>query len=227
MNTRTVNYGLLSLDRSRSLAFNYIYDIPSLARTNSFLDNSLGRQIFGGWQLSGVSSFTVGAPLTLGYSLTGIGAQERNRRITGSEDFAPRLVLTCNPNLPRSERTTLAFIDTKCVAPGLKGSIGNDSGVDTVRGPGLNNWDISIFKKFNYGESAERYIQLRLEMYNAFNHTNWATMNSTAQINPNTGQIVNLPSAVGRDGFGALTAVRATGLPGSPRIIQLAAKVYF
>ena len=227
LNTRAVNYGLLSLDRSHSLAFNYIYDIPSLARTNSFLDNSLGRQIFGGWQLSGVSSFTVGAPLTLGYSLTGIGAQERNRRITGSEDFAPRLVLTCNPNLPRSERTTLAFIDTKCVAPGLKGSIGNDSGVDTVRGPGLNNWDISIFKKFNYGESAERYIQLRLEMYNAFNHTNWATMNSTAQINPNTGQIANLPSAVGRDGFGALTAVRATGLPGSPRIIQLAAKVYF
>lgn len=95
-----------------------------------------------------------------------------------------------------------------------------------MRGPGLNNWDISLFKKFKYGENPQQYIQLRLEAYNAFNHTNWATMNSTAQFNPTTGQLVNASPAV-RDGFGALTAVRATGLPGSPRIIQIAGKVYF
>jgi len=226
LDTRHVNYGLLSQDRSHSLTFNYIYDIPSLARPNSFLDNQFGRQIFGGWQISGVSSFTVGQPLTIGYTLTGIGNAERNRRITGSEDFGPRVVLTCDPILPRGDRTILAFINTSCVAPAQKGSIGNDSGLDNVRGPGLNNWDISLFKKFKYGEDPQRYIQLRLEAYNAFNHTNWATMNSTAQFNPTTGQLVNASPAV-RDGFGALTAVRATGLPGSPRIIQIAGKVYF
>lgn len=226
LDTRRTTYGLLSLDRSHSLTFNYIYDIPSLARPNSVLDNPLGRQIFGGWQISGVSSFSVGAPLTIGYTLTGIGNAERNRRITGSEDFGPRVVLTCNPNLPRGKRTIVSFIDTSCVAPAPKGSIGNDSGLDTVRGPGLNNWDISLFKKFQYGENPQQYIQLRLEAYNAFNHTNWGTMNSTAQFNPNTGQLVNASPAV-RDGFGALTAVRATGLPGSPRIIQIAGKVYF
>src|SRR5437868_4301556 len=41
-NTRAVNYGLLTLDRSQGLTFNYIYDLPSLARKNSFLDNSIG-----------------------------------------------------------------------------------------------------------------------------------------------------------------------------------------
>jgi hypothetical protein len=36
-----------------------------------------------------------------------------------------------------------------------------------------------------------------------------------------------VPNTSNRDGFGALTAVRAAGQPGSPRIIQLAGKIYF
>jgi hypothetical protein len=221
--TRRANYGLLGLDRSHGLSFNYIYDIPSLARPGTALDNAVVRQIFGGWQISGLTSMSAGSPVTLGYTLTGIGAPERNRRITGSEDIAPRVVLTCDPNLPRGERTIQRFIDTSCVAPAPRGSLGMDSGVNTVRGPGLNNWDISLFKRFQYGESRQRNIQLRMEMYNAFNHTQWGGFNSTAQFNPTTGALVNAASPTNRDGFGALTAVRAN----SQRIIQMAVKVYF
>jgi hypothetical protein len=61
-------------------------------------------------------------------------------------------VLTCDPNKKHGDRTIGAYIDTSCFAPAPKGSIGNDSGINTVRGPGLNNWDMSIFKKFYYGE---------------------------------------------------------------------------
>jgi hypothetical protein len=228
-NTRGVNYGLLGLDRSQGLTFNYIYDIPSLARQGSFLDNAVGRQVFGGWQFSGLSSFSVGAPLTLSYTLTTANGAALNRLITGSEDFAPRVVLTCDPNKQRSDRTIGAFIDTSCVGPAPKGSIGNDSGINTVRGPGLNNWDMSLFKKIQYwGENSNRYIQLRVEAYNVFNHTNWTTLNTAAQFNPTTGALVNAANpATNRDGFGALTAVRAAGQPGSARIIQLAAKIYF
>lgn len=222
-NTRQANYGLLGLDRSHGLSFNYIYDIPSLARTGSALDNPVGRNIFGGWQISGLTSMSVGSPLILGYTLTGIGAAELNRRITGSEDVGPRIVLTCNPNLPRGERTISRFINTSCVAPAPKGSIGMDSGINTVRGPGLHNWDISLFKKFQYGEDPQRYVQFRLEAYNAFNHTQWGSFNSRAQFNPTTGQLVNAAGPTNRDGFGALTQVRGN----SQRIIQLAAKFYF
>jgi hypothetical protein len=220
-NHRAANYGLLSLDRSHGLSLNYIYDIPSLAQKISALDNGFGRQVFGGWQLSGLTSMSVGAPLTLDYTLTTIQNPERNRRITGSEDIGPRIVLTCDPNLPRGERTILRFIDTSCVAPAPRGSTGMDSGINTVRGPGINNWDISLFKRFQMDES--RYLQLRVEMFNAFNHTQWGTFNSVAQFNLNTGQLVNAASETNRDGFGALTAARAN----SQRIIQLAAKFYF
>lgn len=105
-----------------------------------------------------------------------------------------------------------------------------DSGWDRLRLPGSNNWDMSIYKKFQYTEDAAKFIQIRLEAYNAPNHTEWNTWNSTAQFNT-AGQITNLPSAVtngatpngGRFGFGALNTVRTN----SQRIIQIAAKIYF
>jgi hypothetical protein len=225
-NTRGVNYGLLALDRSQGLTFNYIYEIPSLAKRAAFLDNPVGRQVFGGWQLSGLSSFSVGSPLTASYTLTTASGAALNRLITGSEDFSPRVVLTCDPNKSSGDRTIGAYIDTSCFAPAPKGSIGNDSGINTIRGPGLNNWDMSLFKKIPLRERAS--IQLRVEAYNVFNHTNWTTLNTAAQFNPTTGALVNAANpATNRDGFGALTAVRAAGQPGSPRIIQLAGKITF
>src|SRR5205085_6521716 len=104
-NTRGVNYGLLGLDRSHGLTFNYVYDIPSLSTKAAFLDNRVGRQIFGGWEMSGLSSFSVGSPLTPSYSLTNASGTALNRLITGSEDFSPRVVLTCDPNKIKGTRT--------------------------------------------------------------------------------------------------------------------------
>jgi len=222
-NTRQANYGLLGLDRSHGLTFNYIYDVPALARPGSPLDRTLLRQIFNGWQIAGLTSMSVGAPVTLDFSFSGVGTAERNRRTTGSEDVAPRVVLTCDPNLPRGERTILRFIDVSCVAPAPRGSTGMDSGINTVRGPGLNNWDISLYKKFYYAGEPDRFIQVRIEAYNAFNHTQWGSFNSLAQFDPVTGQLLNAASESNRAGFGALTAVRAN----SQRIIQIGAKLYF
>ena len=167
-----MNYGLLTLDRSHGLTFNYIYDIPSLAMRVAFLDNTVGHQVFGG-VLSGLSSFSVGAPLDLSYTLTTASGAALNGLITGSEDFAPRVVLTCNPDNSRGDRTISAYIDTSCVAPAPKGSIGNDSGINMVRGPGLNNWDMSLFKKVYLGGEKE----------NRFLHSAWKlTTYSTIRI---------------------------------------------
>jgi hypothetical protein len=134
------------------------------------------------------------------------------------------VVLLCDPNLPRGERTIERYIKTECVTQAARGSIGNDSGSNVLRGPGVNNWDISLFKKFKYGDSESQYIQLRMEAYNAFNHTNWSGFNNAAQINPTTGAVVN---TTGVNAFGALNAVRGVGALGGPRIISLAAKLYF
>jgi hypothetical protein len=140
---------------------------------------------------------------------------------TGSEDIAPRIVITCNPNIQGSID---AFINTSCFQPAAKGSVGLDSGYDRIRGPGLQNWDMSLFKNVSIRERA--HFQLRLEAYNAFNHTEWGSVNTSAMFNT-SGKLINLPTQLGgtggRFGFGALNTIR----PGSQRIVQIAAKFIF
>jgi hypothetical protein len=75
------------------------------------------------------------------------------------------------------------------------------------------------------GGEINRYIQIRCEMFNAWNHTQFSGFNGGITFNPAGTQIINLPSSGGGGGgtygFGAITGAR------DPRIIQLAAKIYF
>ena len=139
---------------------NYIYSIPDV-RKASFLDNAPTRLVLNGWRLSGLTSVSSGAPVNVSYSVSGTAGTTLNRMITGSEDVAPRVVFTCNPNKSAGDRTLDAFINTSCFAPAQKGSVGLDSGYDRLRGPGLQNWDISLFKNINIKEG-RAHAELRL-----------------------------------------------------------------
>jgi len=223
-NTRQAGYGPLAQDRTQSLVVNYIYNLPKVSRSG-FLNNAPARVVLNGWQLSGLTSISSGAPVNVNYSVSGIGATTLNREITGSEDIAPRVVFTCNPNLSGGDRNLNAFINTSCFAPAPKGSVGLDSGYDRLRGPGLNNWDMSLFKNISIKENRAR-IQLRLEAFNAPNHTEWGAFNTSIVFN-SAGKVINLPTQLGgtggRFGFGAENVIRS----GSQRILQIAAKFYF
>ena len=83
----------------------------------AFLDNAAAKAVLNGWQFSGLTSMASGAPTNVSYSVSGIGATTLNREITGSEDVAPRVVLTCNPNQSHGDRNIDAFINTSCFAP--------------------------------------------------------------------------------------------------------------
>ena len=222
-NARAAGYGPVPQDRTQSLVVNYIYDLPGVSR-KGFLDNAAARIVLNGWQLSGLTSMASGAPTNVTYGITGVGATTLNRMITGSEDVAPRVVLTCNPNESRGQRNLDAFINTSCFAPAPKGSMGLDSGYDRLRGPGLANWDMSLFKNVSIKEKAR--IQLRLEAFNAFNHAEWGAFNTAITFNA-AGKVINLPTQLGgtggRLGFGAENSIRAN----SQRILQIGAKLYF
>jgi hypothetical protein len=223
-NHKVADYGLLGFDRVQVLSFNYIYNIPSLAQNVDAMNNGFFRVVFDDWQLSGITTMSAGAPTTLAYSQQGVGATTLNRRITGSETWGPRPVLTGNINKPGGDRTLESWINTSVIGPAVKGSIGIDSGIRPLRLPGVNNWDISLYKKIQFTSNETRFVQLRMEMYNAFNHTQWSDINLQATFDA-TGKLTNLPTSLGggggRFGFGALNNVR------NPRTIQLAAKLYF
>jgi hypothetical protein len=134
------------------------------------------------------------------------------------------VVFTGNPNLAPGDRALDRWINTSVFQPAAKGSLAMDSGRGVIRGPGINNWDISIFKNVPYAKGEQGYIQLRVEMFNAFNHTQFSGFNSTPTFD-STGKITNLPTSQGGGGglygFGAVTSAR------SARVIELAAKIYF
>jgi len=220
LNSRKADYGWLTFDRTQNLVFNYIYTLPRIPK-GSFVDNSFGRLVLNGWEVSGMTTMNSGSPASITYSIANVSTL--NQQTTGDPNWGPRVVLLGNPNLSRGDRTINQFIRTNVFAPAGRGSTGMDSTLYQVRGPGINNWDISAFKNVPYaGEN--RYIQLRVEMFNAFNHTQFSDFNRSIVFN-SAGQITNLPPSQGGGGgtfgFGAMTSAR------SARIIQLAAKIYF
>ena len=100
---------------------------------------------------------------------------------------------------------TCAFVD-----PPL-GSFG-DAGRNSIRGPGFQIWDFSVFKMFNIGERT--HMEFRSEFFNLPNHTNFLLSKSGPQQSNNS-------TVLGSSQFGFLTAARA------PRQIQFALKLSF
>lgn len=76
------------------------------------------------------------------------------------------------------------------------------------------NWDISAFKNIPMG--ASRRLQLRVELYNAFNTEQWTGTNTTATFDYTTGVVTN-----------ATTVGRLNGNTNSARRIQLGARFVF
>ncbi|HTM48115.1 MAG TPA: carboxypeptidase regulatory-like domain-containing protein [Bryobacteraceae bacterium] len=200
MDLRTWNYGLASFDRTHIVKINYLYDLPKLPVRNAIL-----RGIFHGWQLSGITSFVSGQPLGVGYGTT------TAVDTTGTPDLGARTVVVGNPVLPKGDRTFARFFDPTVFRLAPVGTAGN-AAKTVLRGPGVNNWDSSLAKTFQIVERVR--LRVRVEAYNAFNHTQFSAVNTTAQFNPATGAQTNAA-------FGNLTAAR------SPRTVQLAAKLWF
>jgi hypothetical protein len=112
--------------------------------------------IIGGWQLSGIYSFTSGAPLifTAG-SIAPASVEQISEVGTGSywfetTGFAP---------LPAYTRRA------------------NPWCYDGLTGPGFTNMDLSLGKRFNLTERFK--LQIRMDAFNMLNGMNWATPQMT------------------------------------------------
>jgi len=216
-NIHASDYDVLNTDRTHVFVANYVYNTPKLIKANSGGMKALGF-ITNDWQISGITTMQSGQPGNISFSISGIG--NLNERYTGSPDISPRIVYKSKMNYPQ---TQYQWLDYSVLAlPAVKGSQGFDSSRLPIRYPGLNNYDISIIKNIPIHEAIR--IQLRCEMFNAFNHPQFTGINNSAIFN-SAGQITNLPTALGggggRFGFGAVTGTA------DPRRIQLAGKIYF
>jgi hypothetical protein len=192
---RMRNYGKAGFDRTHSFTLNYVYRLPQFSR---LWNNGFSRKAFDGWELSGITRFQSGAPL--GFSYTTVAGTD----LTGTSGVAgvdSRVVLIGNPNLSRGERTIYRAFRTEVVKPPDRETFGiGNAPKDPIRGPGVNNWDISLFKNTAVTHDGKHRLQFRFEMYNAFNHTQFSAEDTAARFDPQSNNVN------GR--FGQYTAAR-------------------
>ena len=112
-----------------------------------------------------------------------------------------------------------------------------------IRGVGINNQNIAIFKNFPFGGEDGQYLQFRVEMFNAFNHTQFIGINGATNLAvPNAAGGFSTGGAIFNDyGKAVITNnLRPVGSTeplgrffgeyisaSNPRIVQLAVKLYF
>ncbi|HKE29044.1 MAG TPA: carboxypeptidase regulatory-like domain-containing protein [Bryobacteraceae bacterium] len=176
------NYGPLSFNRTQTFNINYLYDLP---RMGSRLHWRGAAWVLDDWEISGITMFQTGAPYTPGFSTT------NGEDISGSTDGA-RIEVIGNPynKIPAG----LYFNPAAFALPAVH-TFGN-AGPNILYGPGANNWDLSMTKRFRFRES--RVLSIRGEAFNAWNHTQFSGVYSTANFQPTGAQIdptLGMPSS--------------------------------
>lgn len=160
-------YTRATLDRRHVLNINYIYEVPFFRSQSNFKEKMLG-----GWQISGITYYFTGlgfSPATSSNDPAGIG-------FLGSSPAGPRPDMICDPNAG-APHTFEQWFNTACFAnpPAGVNRVGNASRT-VINGPPTTRFDATLTKNIHFSES--KTLQLRWEVFNIFNHTNFTTLST-------------------------------------------------
>ncbi len=184
------NWASSNFDERHLLTISYLYQVPNFARgfwdaaVESLSQDEAGapagghccsravNQIFGGWEISGVTLYQSGTPFTVinsagntGISLTDNAGVSSGLGIAESyPDVAHGLP---NPGFNIRSFGPLLGNPSQFVAP--RGLTFGDAGRNFLNNPSRLNFDMSLVKHFKFTESSE--LQFRAEFFNIFNHT--------------------------------------------------------
>lgn len=191
----------------------YVLDVPIGPGHKLFgWENGFNRQVFGGWQISGITTIQSGAPFTIF-----VGGADRSGFNQGGAVDRPDVV--GSGRLRQSNRNPDDAFDKSYFATPPSGRVGT-SGRNQYYGPGLQNWDFQVAKNFPLVGEATK-LTFKADFFNVFNHTNFSNPVGT-MANTSFGTITQTV------GSATATAVGTTGGPlGGPRLIQLSLRLQF
>ena len=161
--------GLADFDVDHRVVGSFVYSLPFgrgkrfLANTPKAVDIALGN-----WQVNGIATFQRGFP----YSVTSPDIGGVLDALAGN-----RAELVGKPYPSGFHQGIASWFNTAAFTEAPAGVFGS-AGRNILRAPGLNNWDLSLFKNFPIKDRVN--LQLRLESFNTFNHTQWGTPNYDA-----------------------------------------------
>ena len=206
---RIWNYGLAGFDRTHILKGYWIWEVPKGSRLlpDRKAVAMLSRAILDAWQVSGILTMMSGAPEAASLSLT----SGNSNNWSGSPTDVARPMMVGDPVLPKDQRTFSLNVNPSAFALPPAGTLGNEAKY-VFRGPGRNNWDVSLFKNFQMSERVK--AQFRFEAYNSLNHTQFSGLDTSIKFDNKTGALQ--PTTFGQFTSAALA-----------RRMQLAVRVSF
>lgn len=199
--------GLADFDSPQRFVFSGLWILP-FAQGHS--DTSLVGRIAKGWQVTAIATFQAGQPFTV-YS---------NNNASGQDNYLDRPnVLGPLPKL--NPRTTQTLSNGNCLYGPETGNFWfnpanldcqnvplftyGDMGRNALRGPGINNWDMSVDKSFKLW-SESKSLEFRAEFFNAFNHVQFLKVDGQGNYSSTFAQVIT---------------------DRGPRLIQFGLKLYF
>jgi hypothetical protein len=165
----------------------------------------VSKRLANGWDLSGITRFSTGFPVTLtNFGDTSLWGTQSNGINNLPVDEPSYQIGSLHLN--RNPRSGKPYFNTALFSMPSLGDPGN-ARRRFFSGPGIDNYDMSLQKSLSLSES--RSIVLRVEGFNVFNH---AQFYGPQAINGNITDIQE---------FGSVVSAAA------PRLLQLAAKLVF
>ena len=158
---------LSAFDQTHNFVFSYSYNLPF---------EKLGgpKRLTAGWQLSGITRFATGLPVTL--------YETDDNSLLGTAVAGPLPIGMDTPLFigtsihkenPRSGGIIAPFFDASQFVTEPIGTLGSRRRF--FHGPGLNNWDMALLKDTRLTETTR--LQFRAEFFNLFNHTQFNAVN--------------------------------------------------
>ena len=180
------NRALASHDIPHNFQLGFVYELP-FGDGKPWATTGMSKTIFGNWQMNGTYAAYSGRPFTLtasGASLNMPGNQQTPDQIKDDVEIFGKV----------GDAGT--YFDTTAFARVTEVRFGN-VGRNTMRGPGQQNLDLSLFRSFSLNKTAD--LQFRLEAFNVTNTPHFSQPNGNVN-SANFGKILSTDAswAMGR-----------------------------
>lgn len=170
-----LNRALCSIDTPHNLQAATILDLP-FGRGKRWATTGTPAKILGGWQVNAVFSSFSGQPFSVTASGDSLNAPRNSQRADLVPGCKPKKLGLVGPGMP--------FYDWSCFKPVTEPRFGT-AGFNILRGPGLVNLDLGLFRRFDLTERWK--LEFRAEAFNATNTPHFSNPSnniSNLRLNP-------------------------------------------
>jgi hypothetical protein len=185
-----MNRVVRGFDRTHNLQVVNLWELP-FGRGRKWMSSGAAARVLGGWQVNNLISLMTGTPFT-------VSASGNSLNLPGSSQQADQVKSSVQKlgGVGRGQ----SYFDPLAFRPVTAARFGT-SGINTLRGPGIVNWDFGIFRQFDVTERWK--VQFRMEAFNFSNTPHFANPGgnvSNLSLNPD-GSVLAL------GGFTEITSV--------------------